>query len=165
VVRQAAHDSDDVVKALARSITNRRPPRLLAEVSELANRGHDLNTATHFHTRCKDNLAALAQKYSIPPGLFLLCCPKPVRIEERGPLLTREDATKLGAEERDELIKVFEPGASEPKSLVDVKNTVIALLAGNHFCIQRLYLVEPTTCAPEVLQGIRAEVDSWKKPI
>ena len=162
IIREAAlHDGDIVIATLARCITNRTPPKLLAEVSELEAKNGGVPLGALFRERCKGRLKDLAAKYDLPVGLFLLCGPKPVKIEERGALLTRAEHAKLKPEEREELIKIFVPGHVEPKSIVDVDGGVVKHLSGHQFGIHRLYLADLSPDASKRLPEIKKVVQEW----
>lgn len=113
-----------------------------------------------FRQRCRDRLGALVAKYSLHPGQFLLCGPKPIKFEERGSLLTRSDAEKLKPEEREELIMVFKRGVEEPSSIVDIESSIIKGLSNQVFAIQRLYLVEDTV-SEDTSDAICNEARDW----
>lgn len=163
IIRDAeSNTKDPVARVLASSITNRRPPKLLAEVSGLQRKDDTYNAGTFFWSRCVDRLAGLAKKYDLQLGQFLLCRAKPVKVEERGPLLSREELEKLEPEEREELIKVFEPGGDEPKSLIEIKSTVVRELSQHVFGICRLYLAGSEQCVKDGrLPKIAQEVQAW----
>ena len=157
----AQYDRDPVIVELAQCIRSRRPPKLLLEVSGLHDKGtNNLNRIDFFRSRCHDKLAALASKYRLHLGQFLMGGPKPIKVEERGALLTMQEARGLKAEEREELIKVFQPGKDEPTSIVEVSDSLIGLLSGHHFGIFRLYLVDSTDNEIR-FQQIKAEVKKW----
>ncbi len=162
LVQEAAKSDDDpVIKALATCITSRRPPKLLAEVSGLQNKGTKWDRIYHFKDKCCDKLLKLARDYDLPPGQFLLASPKPIKVEERGALLTADEGRNLEPEEREELIKVFYPGKEEPTSIVEIEDSLIKHLSGHHFAIQRLYFVDPDNDVDR-LKEIRATVQKWQ---
>lgn len=162
IQRAAQSDKDPVITALAHCISSRRPPKLLVEVSGLQQKDSGLNRGAFFQEKCRDKLAALATKYDLPLGQFLLGGPKPVKVEERGALLTADEARKLKPEEREELIKIFQPGQEEPTSIVEIKDSLVALLSGQHFGIFRLYLVDPNENVARCRE-IQKEVQMWQK--
>ena len=165
VIREAETGSkDEVARVLARCITTRRPPRLLAEVSGLHGKDQKHNACETFLRECVYRLQALAEKYQIAPGRFLICRVKPIKFEERSALLTRSEHDKLQPEEREELIKVFVPGDPEPRSLIDVDGSVIGYLASQVYAIGRLYLADPDSeLSPQRLAEMVAEVQQWKQ--
>lgn len=164
IVRQAVQDEDPVVRALAHCITSRRPPKLLVEVSGLSEKLKPGVTASVFRTNCVARLGALAQRFDLPLGQFLLCSPKPIKIEERGPLFSPEEVRQLIPEEREQLIKVFTSASDEPRPIVEVDDTVITHLAKYQFAICRLYLADLSPKACERLPAIKEEVQSWVNP-
>jgi HD superfamily phosphohydrolase len=165
IVHKAANDgSDDVIRTLARCIASRIPPKLLGEVSGLQKKGHDFHQGSFFKTRCRSDLAELARKFDIPVGQFLLCGPKPIKLEERSALLTRAEAEKLKPEEREELIKVFPPGSDEPKSIVEIDDTVVKHLSDHSFGIHRLYVADVSEKAATRLPEMKEVVQKWMRP-
>ena len=161
LIQKAASDEDPIIKTLAECIINRRPPKLLAEVSGLFQKEGKHNSVHSFKNRCKDNLEKLAKEFDVPLGMFLLGGPKPVKIEERGALLTEKEARSLKAEEREELIKVFEPGGEEPKSIVELSDTLVKHLSGHHFGIFRLYLADSRPHGHPQIEAIQKKVQAW----
>jgi HD superfamily phosphohydrolase len=122
VIQKAANDQDQVIQMLAKSIQKRRPPKLLKEVPVLGSveQSHEPHKGTIFKQNCKHYLYNLAKDFDIPLGQFILCETPPLRLEKRGPLVAAEEAMKADWKEEEELIKVFENGDSEPKSLGSV---------------------------------------------
>ncbi len=161
VVHKAVADPDPVIETLARCITSRKPPKLLAEVGRLQKSSDQYVAGKFFRERCRSKLSALADKFGVPLGQFLLCGPKPIKVEERGSLLTRDEAKDLEPEEREELIMVYEDGRDEPRSIVDIDGSLANHLADHSFGIQRLYLADLSTDAETRFPEIRAEVRKW----
>jgi hypothetical protein len=111
---------------------------------------------------CKYNLKSLADEYDIPLGLFLLCGPKPLMLEQRGSHMPYDEAKNLQPEEKDELIKIFPPGSTEPRSIVDVDESFLKICSNFSFELHRLYLVCPDTKTESKLSEIKRKVASWK---
>jgi len=164
IIRRASSDGDPVIYALARCITSRTAPKLLAEVSGLQKLGELHHAGNTFRTRCKAELPELADSVGLPLGVFLLCGPKPIKVEERGPLFTREEAKKLQPEEREELIKVFAGDDPEPKSIVDIDRSLTKHLSDHPFGIYRLYVVDSASDAPKRLPEMRKRAEQWTRP-
>lgn len=163
IIKQATDDDDPVIATLARCITNRKPPRLLAEVGGLHDNHEKFHSCSFFRTNCKNQLAAMSARYGIPLGQFLLAGPPGIKVEERGSRMTLDEAKDV-QEDREELIKVFVPNSDEPKSLVEIDGSVIQHLAGHQFEISRLYLADLSADAEKRLPEIKAEVAKWKEP-
>ncbi len=163
LIRDAETTSgDQVARTLAHCITTRRPPKLLAEVGGLQEKGNHYNAGQAFWRESVHNLNALADEHKLPIGRFLLCRAKPIKIEERGALISRAEHEKLEPDEREELIMVFPPQADEPRSLIDIENTMIRQLSSHVYGICRLYLVDPDgEKSAEQLAAIKAEVHRW----
>ena len=161
IVDEASHHANGVIKALANSIRRRRPPKRLREVQVL-----EPNTSQHhageiFMRECKHRLKKLADDNSIPLGRFLLAATKPLRLEERGALLTDAEAKKLKPDERQEIIRVFVDGSEEPVSVVDVRHSLTHLCSNHYYQTFRLYLVPDDDTTEDLITSLRAEVGSW----
>jgi HD superfamily phosphohydrolase len=164
IVFKAVDDEDPVIRILAKSIVERRPPRLLAECGGVEPKSSDHTAASVFRQKCRDNLKALARKHKLKEGQFLLCGPKPIKFEASGSLLSRAEAANLEPEEWTELIMVFRRGQDEPQSIVDVSGSIISGLSNQWFSIQRLYLVDESAGADARLKAIQDEVLGWTRP-
>src|SRR5207248_3203753 len=145
-------------------ITTRTPPKLLAEVIGLQKKGDEFHAGSFFRAQCKAGLPDLAEKSDLPLGQFLLCGPKPIKLEERSALLTRAEAEKLKPEEREEIIKVFVPGDAEPKSIVDIDGSLIKHLSDHSFGINRLYVADVSREAAKRLPKLVEAVQKWTHP-
>ena len=163
IILAATGDDDFVIATLARSIASRKPPRLLAEVGGLHGNEERFHSCSFFRTACKDRLRDLARRYDLPLGLFLLAGPPAIRVEERGSHMRVSEAKEV-EEEREELIKVFEKDAEEPKSLVEIDGSIIQHLANHQFEICRLYVADLSPEAERRLPEMKAEVAKWKQP-
>jgi hypothetical protein len=162
LVQRASKGGDEVMQALARCIENRRPPKLLHEVQVLENTEHQThNRGTVFFSTAKRSLKALAAKYDIPLGQFLLCYTKPLKLEQRGAYLTAEQARDPESEEEDELIKVFIGTELEPKSLVEIQHSLIHICSGYQWQAFRLYVVYEGEDKEDVVKRLRSEVRDW----
>jgi HD superfamily phosphohydrolase len=161
IIDQASQHDDPVISALANSIRRRRPPKLLREVQIL-----EQNTAKHhagdtFKRECKHRLKKLADDRGIPLGRFLLAYTKPLRLEERGALLTGDEAKKLKPDERQEIIRVFVDDQEEPVSVVDVLHSLTHLCSNYYYQTFRLYLVPDDDTKDDLIESLRTEVRSW----
>lgn len=163
VLHAYQNPGDKVIEALATCLVQRRPPKLIADVSGLVRKSDKLTNAAFFRDRCRSRLSALAIKYELQLGQFLLCGPKPIEFEERGSNFSRDELVKLKSEEREELIKIFHRNDPEPKSIVEVEGSLIRSLSNEVYSIQRLYLADHNLSDSQLAQ-IRAEVDTWKLP-
>lgn len=163
IIREATGDTKDVViQTLARCINSRTPPKLIHEVCGLHERGKPFADAAWFKQTCVKQLPALAKKYRLELGQFLLCGPKPISVEERGPMVTPDEAKKMPTDDREELIKVFIDGLNnEPKPLVQVKGSVIQHMAGQQLGILRLYLADVGDNADKKAKAIQQAVKEW----
>jgi len=134
---------------------------LLKEVSVLKERFAQHHAGTTFWLNCRLRLGALAEQFSIPIGQFLLAKTSPLGVEPRPALLTADQAGGLPPEDKDELIKVFIGDDPEPKSLVDIKHSLISVCAGKFFQTFRLYLVYEGKDKEKVVSDLREQVRNW----
>ena len=168
IIRAASDDpdDDDVVKALARSILYRRPPKLVKEVIESDNSDDGGHLGAALKRNCKDKLPSLSKRHEMPLGLFLFCAPKPIMIGEAAAKFTAAQTQEMDNddietqarkdEERD--IKVFEHASTEAKSVFDIKHSVISQLKDYCFRIYRLYVVSEDE---DKVASIRKDVANW----
>lgn len=162
IIEQASrHQQDAVIAALANSIRRRRPPKLLHEVQVLEQSQAQHHAGEVFRRECKHRLASLAQKHNLPLGRFLLAATKPLRLEERGALLTGDEHKKLKPDERQEIIRVFVDGKDEPVSVVDVRHSLTHLCSNHFYQTVRLYLVLADDTTADSIECMRSEVRSW----
>lgn len=158
VIQNAANHSDPIIAKLAACLINRRPPRLIKEVSGVG-QSDSVEGLKSFRRDCRHLLPKLAERHNIPLGHFLIANAKPIKIEERGSLLTHAQARSLGPEERDELIKVFRPGEEEPVSIVDLEGSLASVLANHPYSIARLYVVWDGD--ETLIDTLKREVAEW----
>lgn len=164
VIQRAVVDENPVIRALAGSIQGRRPPQLLREVSVLksTNDPNPHHAGTAFERNCRDGLAKLANDFGIPLKQFILCETPPLRIENRGLLISAEKAMAADRKE-EELIKVFVADEPEPKSLVDVPHSLVSRCADLFFQSFRLYVVYDGPEKEQVIAQLREKVKDWDK--
>jgi hypothetical protein len=162
VAYKAISNADRTIQTLGRAVVYRRPPKLLHEVCSMVNESNaesmSHNRCTSFLNRCKTELGRLAKTHRIPPGLFLVAQPKSIRIEKRGPLMTRDQASEQPSESKDELIKVFLKNDPEPRSLVDISESILHACANRTFRIVRLYVVEQNESK---VDKMKRKVERW----
>lgn len=165
LIRDASSDeTNHCIKTLASCIAARKPPKLIREVSGLYDGGISTDPCEDFSQKCKYELKALAEELSVDVGQFLVCSPKPIKLEDRGSHFTYDEARQLseGDSEREELIKVFVDGEDEPKSIVDIRNSLIGHCSNHVFKIQRLYLADATQGADDLANKARERVRDWE---
>lgn len=162
VARRALGSDDPVVKRLAEAIVYRRPPKLLREefalidVTNESEKKH--NPCTSFLRSCKKEVGQLAKGHDLEVGCFLIAEPPLIQVEKRGTLIPASQAAQLSAEKEDELIKVFVPDQEEPRSLVDVPQSLIQHLAHRVARSVRLYVVESDR---DKVDRLRSAVREW----
>lgn len=82
-------------------------------------------------------------------------------LEERGALLTEQQARTLEPEEKEEIIKVFVGSAEEPVSVVNVPHSIVHLCSNHFYQAFRLYLVCDDRTDDDLVMRLRAEVEAW----
>ncbi len=164
LVHQAVQEGDSVMKALASCIEKRRPPSLLTEVQVLEDPDHaEEHRGRMFRLQVMSHLEELALEFDIPLEQFLFCETKQVKLEKRPGRIPADEARDGPSEQEDELIKVFEdddPGA-EPRSLVEIKHSVIRPCSDYFWQAFRLYVVYEKDDKQEKVTRLRQEVSKW----
>jgi hypothetical protein len=161
IVEKAARDEDGVVRALANSIRHRRPPKLLREVLVLKQHGVTDHAGAMFKKDSKHHLQPLADKHALPVGRFLVCETRPLTLEERGALLTEQQARSLEPEAKEEIIKVFVGDQPEPVSVVNVPHSIVHLCSNYFFQAFRLYFVCDDGTDDDLIKRLKGEVGTW----
>lgn len=170
IVRRATTDEDSVIRALASSIQNRRPPTLLKEVPVCEEVEKVYHAGKTFMGNCRANLAGLAEKFKIPLGQFLLCEPgvsvmkRPQeKTSEQWTKLSQEDIKRKAFEEEEEDIKVFKRDKDEPVSLVNVDYSLVVKYAKYSLQLFRLYVIYEGSDKEDVIAKLRDKVKDWDK--
>jgi HD superfamily phosphohydrolase len=170
IVREATDDEDIVIRKLALSIQNRRPPTLLKEVPVCEERESRYHAGKTFMQNCKTKLSGLADEFKIPLGQFLLCEPsmsviKVPQEKTYGQVakLTAEDIKKKAHEEEEEDIKVFKENEDEPISLMDIDYSLVVKYAKYSLQLVRLYVVYEGENRDGVIAQLRDNVKDWDK--
>lgn len=158
IIQSASSDDDECIRSLAQSIRNRRTPKLLKEVVDL---GEVDAKGRVFKTNCKHQLENLASSLNVDVGRFLYATTKPLTLEKRGGSVNVTQARKLESEERDELVKVFVEGESEPVSLVDRPESLLNHLGTQRWYAHRLYIVDNGD--ENLVVNAREAVKDWDK--
>ncbi len=170
VVQKATADEDTIIRALASSIQNRRPPVLLKEVPVCEETESRYHAGKMFTQNCVTRLNGLAEESKIPLKQFLLCEPK-VDVLKRpqeetyGQMakLTAEDIRKKAHEEEEEDIKVFKGDEDEPTSLMDIDYSLVVKYAKYSLQLFRLYVVYEGEDKDDVIVRLRDRVKDWDK--
>lgn len=165
VDRAAVIEGDDedhrVIRALAKSIAHRRPPKLLREVSVLRPGESRAHEGTQFRLDCTRRLGDMARGFDIPLGQFLLCRTKDLRLEKHSPEVSRSDASDVTPESEEELIKVFKPGAMEPQSLIEQPTSLSGIASRYIYSSVRLYVVCASQDDEDKVSDMTDEVAGW----
>jgi hypothetical protein len=170
IIRKAANDKDKVIHTLARSIQQRRPPKLLKEVLVCEGPERKYHAGMTFVQNCKGKLNALSEEFNIPLQQLLLCQLKAPIIRERKKItseeflqLTSEQISEMTYQEEEEDIKIFVNDKDEPKSLMEIEHSLVAKCARYSFQIFRLYVVYEGTDRNEVVAKLQDRVKDWDK--
>lgn len=162
IVNQAARSrGDPVIRALANAIRNRRPPKLLKEVSVFEDNTKEHHVGATFRNNSRHQLKDLAGTYPVPLGQFLFCATRPRMLEQRGSRLTEAQARRLKPEEKEELIKIWREGANEPESIVNIEHSLLSVCSNHFFQTFRLYVVYEGRDDDGVVQALREAVSNW----
>jgi len=161
IIEQAGRDGDPAVAALANSIRRRRPPKLLREVCVFEANGTKAHAGILFKQACRHGLKAMAERRSLHPGRFLVCETRPLTLEERGGLLTEQQAREIEPEEREELIKVFAGSQPEPVSVVSIDHSILKICSNHFFQSFRLYFVRADDDPPNLVDELQVTVRGW----
>ncbi len=162
LVHRAATEETGHIRALARCVHERRPPKLVKEVRVLGRSPSEpYHAGTFFFTCARAGLRDLSERHGIPLEQFLLCRTPPVRLEPRGANLTADQARELQPEGQDELVKVFLGNETEPRSLVDVEDSLVHLIGEYSYQAFRLYVAYHGSDREDVTDRLRSAVDGW----
>lgn len=161
LVDQALKDKDESIQTIARSLTARRPAKLIREVCDLQKIGSVGEKATAFKKDCKHRLSDLAHTMKVPLWRFMFCETPPLEWEKRSHEVPVPRARGLPSEETDELIKVFCNGESEPISLVDIEHSIISKCADFAVRLYRLYVIDDGATDEDKYESLRTTVREW----
>jgi len=161
IIQEASKDQDSVIGALGRAVKTRRPPKLLKEVAVLSGRPDEPHVGTIFKQNCRHRLAPLAREKDIPVGQFLFSVTKELSLEERSALVTEEEARDLPPEEADPVIKVFMADEEEPKSILQISESIVSKCSGYRFQAFRLYVVCEGPDKQGTVGELRDRVKDW----
>jgi HD superfamily phosphohydrolase len=163
-----ADDEGKVIRALANSIQSRKPPALLKEVAVCEETEKEYHAGKMFIHNCKSKLNGLAGEFGIPIGQFLLCEPKVSVVKPpqglvygRAAKMKPQDILAKAYEEEEEDIKIFESGEDEPKSLMEIKHSLVVKYANYSLQMFRLYVVYEGEDRDGVIAKLREAVKGW----
>lgn len=160
-VHAATNHEDPVIKALARAVQNRTPPKLLKRVPVLEPRNTKHHAGISFKKDCRIHLDTLAKEFGIPLGRFLVCETKKIKLEERGRWMDDAQARDLKPEEKEALIKVFVDGKEEPTSIVNIDHSLVSVCAGYFYQAFRLYVVPGAGLDADTVEKLKTRVQGW----
>ncbi len=171
IIQEAATDDDEVIRSLAGSIQSRNAPKLLKEVLVLEEKTREHHSGATFKNRCYRQIKELAGKHSLPLELFLFYESKQITFEKsesRFKLseideISDPDQKKILKKEK-EIVQIFSPEDSEPRSIFDFDYSIIKKLSELEFRICRLYFVPYASLPGSKIDELRAEIKDWEKP-
>lgn len=175
IIQKAASDSDsdDIIKSLALSIQSRNAPKLLKEVLVLGEKSEKYHPGATFESNFCQQIKGLADRHSLPLGLFLFCGPMTITFEKTESRFSMSEIEnmsssdqKKSAKKEKEIVQIFAPGEEEPCSILDFEYSIINKLSELDFKIYRLYLVPPSdnSLTESKIKEIRVEVKDWHEP-
>jgi HD superfamily phosphohydrolase len=149
----------DAIIHLCKALKERRPPKLLHQVSVLqeASQGMDANYALFTKDRV-GRIKEMARKHKIPVERWIWEDPKDIKFESMGPFIPLADAADLKPGETAEMIRVRESDGTIRK-LVEDQRSILHHLSKLRFRMSRLYLVGPVET--DKFGQIVAEVKGW----
>ncbi|MFQ6035722.1 MAG: HD domain-containing protein [Sedimentisphaerales bacterium] len=168
VYHEGDEDENKVIRALARSIQSRRPPKLLKEVQVCEEPVKRPNNGTVFLERCKNGLKKLSEEFNIPLGQFIICDPKitimePPRKYKSSEIIsqnTHEFRARAHKEEEEE-IWIFKDGKDEPESFWDIEYSLVGKFAKYYVQLFRLYVVYEGDNEDKVINKLRTRIKDW----
>jgi HD superfamily phosphohydrolase len=168
VKHEGTGEWDETIRALARSIQGRKPPKLLKEVQVCEETKQQYHRGNRFIQNCKNKLKDLASEFEIPLGQFLLCQPKITVVKwpeeqtvSQVAKLKPEDIAARVSKEEEEDIKIFHGDEEEPSSLMDVEHSLVVKYAKYSLQIFRLYVVYDDKDAKQKISRLRERIKEW----
>jgi len=168
VKHEGTSEWDETIRALARSIQGRKPPKLLKEVQVCEETKQQYHRGNRFIQNCKNKLKDLASEFEIPLGQFLLCQPKITVVKwpeeqtvSQVAKLKPEDIASRVSKEEEEDIKIFRGDEEEPSSLMDVEHSLVVKYAKYSLQIFRLYVVYDDKDANQKISRLRERIKEW----
>ena len=170
IIRKATTHEDEVIRTLALSIQDRRPPLLLHEVPVCEENESKYHAGKTFMQNCKTKLSSLSEEFGIPLGHSFICEPK-VNVL-RGPQkeryehivrLSTEEIKEKAFEEEEEDIKIFKDGEDEPTSLMDIEYSFVVKYAKYSLQLYRLYVIYEGKDKDHIITKLRNKVKDWDK--
>lgn len=146
---------------LCRALRDRKPPKLVGEVSSLTQKdGSRSEELTRFVTRRRDQLKAAAKECNIPIQCWLWEDPKDVAFEKFGPLMSMSEAASVSPQASAELVHLVDKkGKKAP--LMEKPSSIVHHLSRLKLQMARLYVVEEDKA--KIAKAERA-VKAWLKP-
>ena len=153
LMQDAVGDSEPIVSMIARSLLQRRPPKLLREVVSLDRAGTISGPAADFERNCRRRLPELAEHFAVSLSRFVFSRTRPLSVEKRG---------SDGSEQQEtELIHVFLDDEPEPRPIVEVDRSVVKQFAEFDLSVSRLYIIDDGTTDDGQYGKLREAVRKW----
>jgi hypothetical protein len=167
---KAASDTepDSIIKILATAIISRHPPRLIWEKRTFRERDDDDHQSDGrlFQRDCQVSLRDLIREKGLHLGRFLICEPKPVGFESRGPRMSiavARQALEESESEREEMIRVFPThDAVEPVPIVELRHSLLHEIGSHVFRSYRLYFVCEQDDPEALVTDLKEAVRGWR---
>jgi len=149
-----------VLGRLCRALRDRKPPRLVAEVSSLTHKdGSRSEELTRFVIRRRDQLEVVAKDCGIPIQCWLWEDPKDIAFEKFGPLMSLSEAASVSPQASAELVRLLDKkGKTAP--LIEKPSSILHHLSNLKLEMARLYVVEESK--DKIIKAERA-VKAWLK--
>lgn len=162
IIEEQAHAQPkaSALGRLCRALRDRKPPKLVGEVSSLTREGSRSEELTRFVTRRRDHLPAVAKACGIPIECWLWEDPKDVAFEKLGALMSMSEAASVPPQASAELVRLLDKkGKTVP--LIEKPSSILHHLSNLKLEMARLYVVEENKS--KITKAERA-VKAWLKP-
>ncbi|NOT01452.1 MAG: hypothetical protein HOP29_12575 [Phycisphaerales bacterium] len=155
-----AQPKASALRRLCRALRDRKPPKLVGEVSSLTHKdGSRSEELTRFVTRRGDQLEAVAKECGIPIQCWLWEDPKDVAFEKLGPLMSMSEAASVSPQASAELVRLLDK-KGKTVLLMEKPSSILHHLGGLKLQMARLYVVEENKA--KIAKAKRA-VAAWMK--
>jgi HD superfamily phosphohydrolase len=148
----AARTQDPIEKLLTGAVLDRRPPKLLAEVEDVAE--NDQSTARMFRQQKRlivDQIGKWSERYGIDKRLFHIWDPPSMALTKIGshvPVSSVMEPKEVGLSEKDfdkyeQSIRIHNKDDNSSSPIVDTRSSLMKVLAGYALYSLRIYVVLP----------------------
>ncbi len=159
VQKFSSDKGDGPIIHLCKALKERKPPKLLHQVSVLQEASQKVDAEYALFTKDRvSRIKQMAITHGIPVEWWIWEDPKDIKFESMGPFVSLADAGDLEPEETAEMIRVRESDGTVRK-LVEDQRSILHHLSKLRFRMSRLYLVGPVE--ETKFQAIQVQVKSW----